>query len=100
METMTTEEQEFHLATLIVQERKIGKTIQCLISKVRQVKEVAGILEKPWGFDLADLRKNQSQVLDTNLRKLFDDLEKELNRHGSLLEDIEKIEPGYRSRRR
>ena len=49
---MPTEDQELHLATLIVQERKVYKKLTCLTSKARQIKdEVLVVLENPWGYN-------------------------------------------------
>ena len=96
---MPTEDQELHLATLIVQERKVYKKLTCPTSKARQIKdEVLVVLENPWGYNLSQIRTAYPELLSTDLRELLREIEAETLSHSLLLKDIEKIEPGYRGR--
>ena len=98
---MTSEEQDLHLAKLIVQECKSYKRINCLTSKSREIKDsILEVLSNPWNHNLPEIRTSQSDLLDTDLRVLFTDIEEEIKRQSVLLNDIEKIEPGYRIHRK
>lgn len=95
---MSPEEQELYLAKLIVRERKSKKTIACLISKAKEIRDLTKILSDPWNYDWDEVERQSSHALDTSLRELFEAIKTELTWLGEILDDIEKIEPGYRTR--
>ena len=73
---MSPQDQELHLAMLIVRERKAYKKIQCLTSKATQIKdEVLAVMADPWAYDFSQIRTAYPDLLFTDLGKLFDEIE-------------------------
>lgn len=89
---MSPQEQEKHLANLLLEERRVRKTIACYASKARRQREVMEALQDPWGADFDTLREQYYDSLDAPTQSFLDNTEKNLKRLGTILKEIKAID--------
>ena len=87
---MSEQEQDNHLAALLLQERRTKKSIACLTSKIRQLRDVLDALKDPLSVDSFD--PLIFQVKNENLPSLIATLAGSVDSLRILQREIDSIE--------
>ncbi len=92
---MSPKEQDRILADLLLEERKLERTIACLESKARQTEEVLSsvlyALKNTHGTDFKKVREQYESVSPTDIRLLIDELEQAVKKLAVVRQEIKNI---------
>ena len=93
---MSEQEQENHLAKLVLEARSAQKKLACLTSKARQTGDILYVvmdaLKNPIGIDFGFVRKQYLEVADTDIGNLIAEMESTLDKLVVLDREIKAIE--------
>ena len=90
------QEQDEHLAHLVLDARRTRKKIACLASKCRQLREVLYPIltssESPWGVNLDSIKNSYAEIADVDIGDLIQEIKDSMEHHRVVEKEIIAIE--------